>query len=238
MSSTVSPLRAVALLSGGLDSCVAAAWAVAEGLEVHAISFDYGQRHLAELEAAARVAAALGLPSHRVVRVDLRAIGGSALTSDRAVPKDREAAAIGGDVPVTYVPARNTVFLSLALGLAETLGAERLVIGANAVDYSGYPDCREPYLRAFEALAQLGTAAGASGAARFRVEAPLVRLSKAEIVRLGTRLRAPLHLSHSCYDPVGADALACGRCDACLLRRRGFDEAGVPDPTRYAGAAS
>ena len=232
---TSSP-PAVALLSGGMDSAVAAACALADGRTVHGISFDYGQRHRAELAAAARVAAALRLASHRVVAVDLTAIGGSALTADVAVPKGRAQDEIGRGVPVTYVPARNTVFLALALGLAETLGADEIVIGANAVDYSGYPDCRGPYLEAFEAMANLATAAAIEGRARFRIVAPLLSLSKADIVRTGVRLGAPLALTHSCYDPVGPGALACGACDACLLRRRGFADAGVADPTRYAVA--
>jgi len=206
----------------------------ASGRAVHAITFDYGQRHRAELDAAVRVAAALGCASHRIVRVDLRAIGGSALTDDVAVPKGRTADAIGRGIPATYVPARNTVFLSLALGLAETVGADEVVIGANALDYSGYPDCREPYLRSFEATANLATAAGVAaaeaGRTRFRVEAPLVRMTKAEIVRRGVALDAPLHLTHSCYDPVGPDARPCGECDSCLLRKKGFAEAGVTDP--------
>jgi 7-cyano-7-deazaguanine synthase len=229
--------RAVALLSGGLDSAVATAWVLARGREVHGVSFDYGQRHRTELEAAARVASALRLASHRVVRVDLAAIGGSALTSDVAVPKHRADDEIGRGVPVTYVPARNTVFLSLALALAEVVGAEEIVIGANAVDFSGYPDCRGPYLRAFEAMANLATAAATQGRARFRVVAPLLEMSKADIVRTGVALGAPLELTRSCYDPVGPDALACGACDSCRIRRRGFDEAGVPDPTAYAEAA-
>lgn len=236
--------RSVVLLSGGLDSCVAAAWAASRGREVHAISFDYGQRHRVELAAADRVAHAVGAASHRTVIVDLRAIGGSALTSDAlGVPKDRSAHRMGAtsgatesSVPVTYVPARNTVFLALALGLAETLGADEIVIGANALDYSGYPDCREPYLRAFESMANLATAAGTERGARFRIEAPLLHLTKAEIVRLGGDLGAPLHLTHSCYDPAGPDGLACGHCDSCVFRRKGFAEAGVTDPTRYAGA--
>lgn len=230
--------RAVVLLSGGLDSCVAAAWAVSQGCETHAISFDYGQRHAVELDAAARAAQALGLASHRVVRVDLRTIGGSALTADIAVPKDRATESMAADVPATYVPARNTVFLALALGLAETVGAERIVIGANALDYSGYPDCRDEYLRAFETLANLATAAGAAGRARFRIEAPLLRMTKAQIVRLGVELGAPLAVTRSCYDPVGAAGDACGRCDACALRRKGFREADVADPTAYAGNLS
>lgn len=230
-----APLPAsVVLLSGGLDSCVAGAWVRSRGRDLHAVSFDYGQRHRIELDAAARVAAALGAVSATVVAVDLRAIGGSALTSDTAVPKDR--AEIGAGVPSTYVPARNTIFLSLALGLAETRGADEIVIGANALDYSGYPDCREPYLRAFEAMANLATAASAESGVRFRVAAPLVAMTKAEIVREGVRLGAPLGLTHSCYDPAGPGGLACGRCDSCVLRRRGFEQAGVPDPTRYAGA--
>ena len=231
-----APASAVALVSGGLDSTVAAAWTASHGRVVHGVSFDYGQRHRAELAAAAHVAAALRLASHRVVKVDLAAIGGSALTSDVPVPKGRADAEIGRGVPVTYVPARNTVFLSLALALAETLGAEEIVIGANAVDYSGYPDCRGPYLRAFETMANLATAAAVDGTARFRVVAPLLELSKAQIVKLGVELSAPLHLTRSCYDPVGPDAHACGACDSCKLRRRGFVEAGVADPTPYAEA--
>lgn len=228
---------AVALLSGGLDSCVATACASASGRAVHAISFDYGQRHAAELAAAARVAAALRVASHRVVRVDLRAIGGSALTTSADVPKDRDPSHMASSAPATYVPARNTVFLAIALGLAETVGADAIVIGANAVDYSGYPDCRGPYLRAFEELANLATVAGTTGGVRFRVEAPLLDMTKADIVRTGVRLGAPIALTRSCYDPDGPDGDACGRCDACILRRRGFEAAGVPDPTRYAGAA-
>lgn len=225
-----SPAPSVVLLSGGLDSCVACAATRAAGRAVHAVSFDYGQRHRTELAAAARIAAALGCTTHRVVRVDLRAIGGSVLTDAGPVPKGRSDAAIGQGIPSTYVPARNTVFLALALGLAETVGADELVIGANAIDYSGYPDCREPFLRAFEALANVATAAGTTGAARFRVAAPLLRLTKAEIVRLGVELGAPLALTTSCYDPSGDGAAPCGACDACILRRRGFDEAGVADP--------
>jgi 7-cyano-7-deazaguanine synthase len=232
-----TPPAAVALLSGGLDSAVAAAWTASRGRTVHAVSFDYGQRHRAELVAAARVAAALRLASHRVLAVDLAAIGGSALTRGAAVPKGRADAEIGRGVPVTYVPARNTVFLSLALALAETLDAEEIVIGANAVDYSGYPDCRGPYLRAFETMANLATAAAVEGRSKFRVVAPLLEMSKAEIVKLGVELGAPLALTRSCYDPVGPDALACGACDSCVLRRRGFVESGVADPTPYAEAA-
>ncbi len=224
--------RAVALLSGGMDSAVATAWVLSEGVEVHTVAFDYGQSHRTELAAAKAVATVLGAASHRVVAVDLAAIGGSAITADTPVPKDRPDDEIGAGIPSTYVPARNTVFLSLALGLAEVLEADQIVIGANALDYSGYPDCREPYLRAFEALANLATAAGVEGRTRFRVRAPLVNLTKAQIVAKGVELGVPFEITHSCYDPVGT--LACGRCDACRLRAKGFADADVPDTTRYA----
>jgi 7-cyano-7-deazaguanine synthase len=225
----VTSKRAVVLLSGGLDSATAAAWAKAAVFDVAALSVDYGQRHRLELEAARRVAEGLGIADHRVVTVDLRAIGGSALTDEIAVPKDREA--IGADVPVTYVPARNTVFLALLTGFAEVTGATDLVIGANVQDYSGYPDCRPEYLRAFETVARLGTRAGVEGA-RFSVHAPLLHLSKAGIVRLGASLGVDYALTLSCYDPPAA-FVHCGRCDACRLRRAGFAEAGVPDPSSY-----
>jgi 7-cyano-7-deazaguanine synthase len=228
------PAPAVALVSGGLDSAVAAAWVKAEGRIVHAVSFDYGQRHRVELDAAARVAKALRLDSHRVIKVDLTAIGGSALTADISVPKDRTGDEIGRGVPVTYVPARNTVFLSLGLALAEVTGAEIIVIGANSIDSSGYPDCREPFLRAFETLANLATAPRPRSRPPYRIVAPLVHLTKPMIVRRGVELKVPFELTHSCYDPVGKEALACGACDACFLRRRGFEDARVPDPTRYA----
>ncbi len=223
--------RAVVLLSGGLDSSTTLAVARAQGFECHTMAVDYGQRHRVELEAAERVAEALGAASHRVVAVDLRAIGGSSLTAEIPVPKDREPGE--GPIPPTYVPARNTILLGLLLGLAEVLDAADLFIGANAVDYSGYPDCRPPFLRAFEELAHLATGAGAEGGRRFRVRAPLLHLTKAEIIRLGVRLGVDYGLTHSCYDPTPG-GLACGRCDSCILRRRGFAEAGVPDPTRYA----
>jgi 7-cyano-7-deazaguanine synthase len=223
--------RAVVLLSGGLDSTTCLAWARAQGFECVTLAVDYGQRHRGELEAARRVAGALGAREHREVAVDLRAIGGSALTADIAVPKDREPGA-AGDIPVTYVPARNTVFLALALGLAETLGARDLVAGMNAVDYSGYPDCRPEFVRAFESLAALATRAGVEGA-RFRVHTPLMALDKAGIIRLGVSLGVDYSLTRSCYDPSPAGE-ACGRCDSCRLRARGFREAGVPDPTIYA----
>ena len=231
------PRRAVCLVSGGMDSAVVLAEARAAGFELFALSFAYGQRHRVELEAAARVAAALGVREHRTVTVDLRALGGSALTDDVGVPKDRAADAIGGDVPVTYVPARNTVFLSIALGWAEVLGAHDLFVGVNAVDYSGYPDCRPEFLRAFEDLARLATAEGAERGAAFTVHAPLMELTKADIVRRAARLDVDLGLTHTCYDPARGSAgevMSCGRCDACRLRLAGFREAGVSDPIVYA----
>jgi len=224
--------RAVVLLSGGLDSATCLAWARAQGLECHTLAIDYGQRHRVELEAAARVAAALGATSHRLVAVDLRAIGGSALTAAIDVPKDRDAEAMTHGIPATYVPARNTVFLALALGYAETLGAVHLVAGMNALDYSGYPDCRPEFVAAFEALARVATRAGVEGAP-FQVHTPLMTLDKSGIIRLGVSLGVDYALTHSCYDPAPAGE-ACGRCDACLLRHRGFVAAGVSDPTRYA----
>jgi 7-cyano-7-deazaguanine synthase len=220
------------LLSGGLDSSTVLAVARARGFEAHCLSVDYGQRHRGELARARRVAAALGAASHRVARVSLGAFGGSALTdASIAVPKDRGAREMGAGVPVTYVPARNTVLLSIALAWAEVLGAADVFVGVNAVDYSGYPDCRPEFLRAFERLARVATRAGVEGG-RIRVHAPLVRLSKAAIVRWGTRLGVPYRLTQSCYDPVRGRA--CGRCDACRLRRAGFERARIPDPTPYA----
>jgi 7-cyano-7-deazaguanine synthase len=224
--------RAVVLLSGGLDSATCLAWAVARSFECTTLAVDYGQRHRIELEAARRVARAIGSRDHREVSVNLRVIGGSALTADLDVPVDRDEKAMGAGIPVTYVPARNTVFLALALGLAETLGARDLVAGMNAVDYSGYPDCRPEFVRAFESLAALATKAGAEGA-RFTVHTPLMTLDKAGIIRLGASLGVDYALTHSCYDPA-PDGAACGRCDSCRLRARGFREAGLPDPTRYA----
>ncbi len=223
--------RAVVLLSGGLDSATTLAVAGSEGYRCHCLTVDYGQRHRVELEAAAAVARQLGAVSHRVVTMDLRAIGGSALTDEIEVPHND--APGSGPIPVTYVPARNTVLLALLLGLAEVVGARDLFIGANAVDYSGYPDCRPEFLRAFEELAALATRAGVEDGARFRVHAPLLHLTKAEIVRLGTGLGVDYGLTWSCYDPRPGD-LACGLCDACILRLRGFEEAGIPDPVPYA----
>ncbi len=223
--------RAVVLLSGGLDSATCLAWARSQGFDCFTLAIDYGQRHRVELEAAARVAKALGSADHRVVRVDLAAIGGSALTADLPVPRHRDDATMAAAIPVTYVPARNTVFLAIALGLAETLGAADLVAGMNAIDYSGYPDCRPAFVRGFESLAAVATRAGVEGA-RYRVHTPLMDLDKAGIVRLGLSLGVDYGLTHSCYDPA-PDGRACGACDACRLRAKGFREAGVPDPTRY-----
>jgi 7-cyano-7-deazaguanine synthase len=216
----------VLLLSGGLDSYTAGALLKREGFELHALSVRYGQRHVHEIEAAHAVARALGVVRHAEVSVDLSTFGGSALTADIAVPKDRQIDTAG--IPVTYVPARNTVFLSLALAWAEVLGATDIGIGANAVDYSGYPDCRPEYLRGFEHLAALATKAGVEGA-RFRIHAPLLNMSKAHIIKAGLTLGLDYGLTRSCYDP-SPDGRPCGRCDSCLLRARGFAEAGVKDP--------
>jgi 7-cyano-7-deazaguanine synthase len=220
---------AVVLFSGGVDSSTCLAIAREDGFEPHALAVRYGQRHVHEVRAAERVAAAMHVPL-KVVGLDLRAVGGSALTADLPVPKD---APIGSGIPITYVPARNTILLGLALGYAEVLGAQDLYIGVNAIDYSGYPDCRPAFVRAFEALANVATAAAVEGRASYRVHAPLLTLSKAEILRRGTQLHVPYELTHSCYDP-DADGRACGRCDSCRLRRQGFADAGVPDPTPYA----
>jgi 7-cyano-7-deazaguanine synthase len=231
---------AVVLVSGGLDSAVAMACARRDGFETWALSFDYGQRHGHELGAAAKVAQALGAARHVVVKIDLRAIGGSALTGDIAVPKDRPAAAMSHGIPETYVPARNLIFLSCAAGVAETAGARDIYIGINAVDYSGYPDCRAEFIEAFQRAANLGTKAGVGSPAAagpwLRVRAPLVELGKAQIIRLGRGLGVDFSLTHSCYDPVEREGrvLACGGCDSCQIRRHGFVEAGVADPTRYA----
>jgi 7-cyano-7-deazaguanine synthase len=218
--------RAVVLLSGGLDSATAAAVAKSEGFELYALTVAYGQRHAREIEAARAVAGAVGVACHRELHVDLAAFGGSALTSAAAVPKDRPLDA--GDIPVTYVPARNTVFLSLALAWAEVLGARDIFIGVNALDYSGYPDCRPAFIEAFERLARLATRAGVEGAT-VRVHAPLIHLTKAQIIQRGLALGVDYGLTHSCYDP-GPSGRPCGRCDSCLLRARGFAEAGLSDP--------
>jgi 7-cyano-7-deazaguanine synthase len=221
--------RAVVLLSGGLDSATTLAVARAEGYACYALSFDYGQRHARELESARRIARALEAREHLVQRLDLRAIGGSALTADIAVPKGRSTAAISEGIPVTYVPARNTIFLSHALGWAEVLGAQDLFLGVNALDYSGYPDCRPEFVDAFERLANLATKAGVEGTSRFRVHTPLITLSKAQIVLRAWELGVDLSLTWSCYEPT-ADGRPCGACDSCLLRAKGFAEARLSDP--------
>ncbi len=224
------PQKASILLSGGLDSATVLAIARADGFQCHCLTVDYGQRHRVELEAAARVAAALGAASHRILTLDLRAIGGSALTDEIAVPHGDEPGTTV--VPVTYVPARNTVLLALLLGHAEVVGAVDLFIGANAVDYSGYPDCRPAFLDAFTALANVATVAGVQDGARYQVHAPLLEWTKAEIIHRGVELGLDYGLTHSCYDP-DTEGRACGDCDSCTLRRRGFKEAGLPDPTPY-----
>ncbi|MCP4901066.1 MAG: 7-cyano-7-deazaguanine synthase QueC [bacterium] len=231
MSSSNTDPPAVLLLSGGLDSTTTLAIARAEGYRCHCLTVDYGQRSRVELDAAPRIAAALNADSHRIMRLDLRVIGGSALTDHIEVPKDRNLEDDG--IPITYVPARNTILLSLLLGLAEVVGATDLFIGANAIDYSGYPDCRPEFLDQFEKLAQVATATGTEEGARFRVHAPLIDLTKAEIIRRGVELGVDYAMTSSCYDP-SVEGKACGRCDSCRLRSRGFEEAGVPDPTVYA----
>ena len=223
--------RAVVLVSGGLDSATALAISVRDGFESYALSFDYGQRHRIEVEAAKRVAASLGAREHRFAAIDLRVFGGSALTDKISVPKNRGTRK-AADVPTTYVPARNTIFLSYALAWCEVLGAKDIFIGANAVDYSGYPDCRPAFIATFEELAAVATKAGVEGT-RFRVHAPLISMSKADIIRRGAELGVDFALTHSCYDPT-ADGLACGACDSCLIRLEGFRSAGLEDPIPYA----
>jgi 7-cyano-7-deazaguanine synthase len=227
--------KAVLLLSGGVDSTTTAAIALHEGFDVHALSVRYGQRHAVELEAARRVAERLGIRRHVIIDLDLRAFGGSALTADVPVPKDTPLTEIGARIPATYVPARNTIFLSLALAWAESLGARDIFFGANALDYSGYPDCRPEYLEAYARMADLATRAGVEEGARLRIHAPLLRLTKAEIVTRGVALGLDYGMTSSCYDPA-ADGAACGRCDSCILRLKGFAEAGLPDPARYQAA--
>jgi 7-cyano-7-deazaguanine synthase len=228
---------AVALVSGGLDSATVLGIARAEGYEISAISFDYGQRHRFELEAARLVCAASGVRRHIVFPLDLRAFGGSALTADVDVPKDRSVGEMESGIPITYVPARNTVFLSVAMGWAETLGAFDLFVGVNAVDYSGYPDCRPEFIAAFENLANLATKSGVEGAGRWKVHAPLIALTKAQIIKRGTELGVDYSLTHSCYDPDAAGR-SCGRCDSCLLRLKGFEDAGLVDPVKYVTRSS
>jgi|HubBroStandDraft_2_1064218.scaffolds.fasta_scaffold07173_4 7-cyano-7-deazaguanine synthase len=223
---------AVVLLSGGLDSATALAVAKRDGYEPYALSFDYGQRHLFELEAARRVAGAAGVRQHIVLPLNLRLFGGSALTADLPVPKDRAESEMSHGIPVTYVPARNTIFLSIALGWAEALGASDVYLGVNALDYSGYPDCRPEYLQAFERMANLGTKAGVEGTATWRIHAPLIEMTKSQIIRTGTALGVDYSLTHSCYDPDAAGQ-PCGHCDSCRLRLKGFAEAGQTDPLAY-----
>ncbi|SPP63031.1 7-cyano-7-deazaguanine synthase QueC [Nitrospira lenta] len=223
--------RAVILLSGGLDSTVTAAVAKQEGCDLFLLTIAYRQRHAIEIEQAKQVAASFGVQHHQVVEVDLRALGGSALTGNLAVPKDRKEQERTQGIPITYVPARNLIFLSLAAAHAEVVGASVVYFGANVLDYSGYPDCRPEFIRAFEQAVAVGTKSGVEGT-RLEVRAPLLTMSKAEIIQLGMTLHAPLHLTHSCYDPVGS--LACGHCDSCLIRRQGFAQAGVEDPVAYA----
>jgi 7-cyano-7-deazaguanine synthase len=223
---------AVVLLSGGLDSATALAVAKRDGCEPYALSFDYGQRHLFELEAARRVAGAAGVRQHIVLPLNLRLFGGSALTADLPVPKDRAESEMSHGIPVTYVPARNTIFLSIALGWAEALGASDIYLGVNALDYSGYPDCRPEYLQAFERMANLGTKAGVEGTATWRIHAPLIEMTKSQIIRTGTALGVDYSLTHSCYDPDAAGH-PCGHCDSCRLRLKGFAEAGQTDPLAY-----
>jgi 7-cyano-7-deazaguanine synthase len=225
----MSSAPAVVLLSGGLDSATALAVAVSEGYAAHALSFRYGQRHAIELDAAARVASALGAAAHTFADIDLRVFGGSALTAEIDVPHHGDAGDIGDTIPVTYVPARNTIFLSFALAWAETLGCSDIFIGVNALDYSGYPDCRPEYIEAFQRMADLATRAGVEGRQRLRIHTPLIHLSKAEIIALGLRLGVDYGLTHSCYDPA-PDGRPCGTCDSCLLRAKGFAGAGVADP--------
>lgn len=224
--------KAVCLLSGGLDSTTCLAIARHEAYTCYALSFDYGQRHRVELEAAARVAESLGVVEHKTVSIDLRVFGHSALTADIAVPKHSGVSGIAAGIPITYVPARNTIFLSFALAYAEVLEASDLFIGVNAIDYSGYPDCRPEYIEAFTRMADLATRAGVEGRTHLSIHTPLITLTKADIVRRALALGVDLSLTHSCYDP-SPDGLACGACDSCLLRRKGFDEAGARDPLRY-----
>lgn len=229
---TIKLKKAIVLLSGGLDSATVLAIARNAGYAIHALSFRYGQRHAVELQAAQRVAEHFQVAEHVVAEIDLRVFGGSALTADLAVPKSRSLAEMSNAIPVTYVPARNTVFLSFALAYAETRGSSDIFIGVNALDYSGYPDCRPEYIAAYERMANLATKAGVEGRQQLRIHTPLIELSKAAIIQRGLALGVDYSLTHSCYDPT-AEGLACGQCDSCLLRLKGFAEAGVSDPVRY-----
>jgi len=223
---------AVVLLSGGIDSTTTLAIAITGGYEAYALSFDYGQRHQIETQAARRAADSFGVRKHRIAKIDLRVFGGSALTGDIDVPKQRSETEIANGIPVTYVPARNTIFLAYALGWAEVIQAADIFLGVNAIDYSGYPDCRPEFIEAFQTVANVGTKAGVEGR-RFQIHTPLIKFSKAEIIRKAVKLGVDLSLTHSCYDP-SPDGLACGECDSCLLRLKGFREAGIQDPIRYA----
>ena len=227
-----SARKAVILSSGGIDSTTAMAIARYEGFKIYSLSFFYGQRHAFELQAAQKVANAIGVTKHLVINIDLKQIGGSSLTDDIDVPKDRGEQEMTRGIPVTYVPARNTIFLSFALAWAEVLKSSDIFIGVNAIDYSGYPDCRPEYIDAFERMANLATKAGVEGAANIRIRTPLIHLTKAQIIQKGMELGVDFALTHSCYDP-SPQGLACGKCDSCFLRRKGFKEAGVTDPTRY-----
>ena len=224
--------KAVVLSSGGLDSTTVMAIAKNEGYALYSLSFSYGQRHFIELEAAGKVAEKIGVEKHLVINLDLDKIGGSALTDSIDVPKNRDEEAISADIPVTYVPARNTIFLSYALAWAEVLKSSDIFIGVNAIDYSGYPDCRPEYIEAFEKMANLATKAGVEGLTRIKINTPLLNMSKAQIIKKGIELGVDYSLTHSCYDP-NPEGVACGRCDSCILRKKGFKEAGVNDPTKY-----
>jgi len=230
--SSAAGRRAVCLLSGGLDSATCLAFARREGFECHALSFDYGQRHRVELDRARALSSALGAASHRVVAIDLRTFGHSALTDDIAVPKHRDSSEMGTAIPITYVPARNTIFLSFALAWAEVLGASDVFLGVNSLDYSGYPDCRPEYIAAYERMANLATRAGVEGQQRLTIHTPLIALTKAQIIERGLALGVDYSMTLTCYDPTPAGE-ACGHCDACLLRLKGFAEAGQTDPARY-----
>src|SRR5215469_7078921 len=232
MTCWISMKKAVVLLSGGIDSTTTLAIAIAEGYEAWALSFDYGQRHQIETEAARRVANSLGAKEHRLAKIDMRIFGGSALTDNVDVPKKRSETEIGSGIPITYVPARNTIFLAYALAWAEVIPADHIFLGVNAIDYSGYPDCRPEFIEAFESLANLGSKAGVEGR-HFQIHTPLIKFSKPEIIRKGVELGVDFSLTHSCYDP-SPEGLACGECDSCLLRLKGFREAGIKDPIRYA----
>lgn len=227
-----TPEKAVVLSSGGLDSTTVIAIARSEGFEIYSLSFDYGQRHVYELKAAKRIAERFQVARHLVIAIDLHAIGGSALTDNLDVPKSRNLKAMTSEIPITYVPARNTIFLSYALAWAEVLQSSHIFIGVNAVDFSGYPDCRPEFIAAFEHMANLATKIGVEGKTRVRIRTPLLHLNKAQIIAKGTELGVDYAITHSCYDP-SSEGLACGQCDSCLLRQKGFIEAGIPDPTQY-----